>query len=494
MEKKNVGDGTATVENVTIKGGTNIPLNANEVEITLDGVTFMNISKEANVISWFTNKPDGVLSAKPKNDVSEGDEKITIIVSGEPTKESTAVLEITIPGTALDDETPLTVTTNPDAKYDIVFGIGTAAHLDAFADEVAGGNVSLNARLPSGGVTVDATEAAKLPISRDYAHAYQGDFDGNGSKIKIALEDDNGFLALFGINRGTIHDLTVTGSVTLTEDAGTGENGADYIAGLVAYNDYDGTVEDCVNEADVTAESTSDTQPEVAYNIAGVVGFNGWDQINKDSPHFGQKYQEGTGGILRCRNDGDITGGFNKIGGIAGENASLIKECVNTGKILCAKRAQDRGWPGVGGIVGRNGNNNDAIECGDVEECYNTGEVADNAQTGAGKNAYGGITGWCDTKSNVKNCYTSGRISQMGDDASSGNVNPIIGMVDSDPENTENNYALDTIFASSGDEELAGIKKSDIEMKDPAFVTALNGEGGTAYKYNQGGYPKLSWE
>jgi hypothetical protein len=492
MKGKNAEERAAQVANVIIKGGTNIPLDADEVVITLDGVTFVGISKNEDVISWFITKPAGNLIAKPKNNVSEGDEKITIIVSGTPTALYTNALQIIIPGTALEDELPLTVTPNPNAKYDIAYGIKDRASLDAFADQVSGGSVSLHARLPKG-ATIDATSATKLPISRDYAHAYQGNFDGNGGTIKINLNDNKGFLALFGINSGVIHDLTVDGTVKLTENSSTGANGADYIAGVVAYNDYNGKIERCINKATVTAESTSDTQPEVAHNIGGIAGFNGWDEFSPNSPHAGQNYTQGTGAISQCRNEGNITGGFNKIGGIVGENASLIKECANTGIITCVKRVEDRGWPGVGGIAGRNGNNNTAEEIGHILYCYSTGKIADNADSGAGKNAYGGITGWCDDESNVENCYTTGLIYQKEVPAKSGNVNPIIGVVDDDPPDTKNNYSRDDIYADSKDVELTGTRKTEAYMKTPAFVGDLN-QYGVFYKNNSGGYPKLNWE
>jgi hypothetical protein len=291
--------------------------------------------------------------------------------------------------------------------------------------------------------------------------------------------------------------LKVAGSVTLTEDEDTGEDGADYIAGLVGYNDIEGNVEDCVNEADVTAVSTSDTQPEIAHNIGGIAGFNGWDQYSPDSPHADDPPEEGqpVGTISRCRNEGAIEGGFNKIGGIVGENAGDIKECANIGIITCVKRVKDRGWPGVGGIAGRNGNNNEATEVGRILYCYSTGRINDDADAGAGKNGYGGITGWCDDKSNVENCYTAGIIYQKNVPAKSGNVNPIIGVADDDPPDTENNYSLEDIYADSQDEEFTGRRKSDTYMKSEDFVNNdLNKDGGTAYKFNSGGYPKLSWE
>jgi hypothetical protein len=150
----------------------------------------------------------------------------------------------------------------------------------------------------------------------------------------------------------------------------------------------------------------------------------------------------------------------------------------------------------VGGITGRNGNNNTAEEIGRILNCYNQGEIADNAATGTGQNAYGGITGWCDIVSTVKSCYTTGLIKQGGSAATSGNVNPIIGMVDSDPQNTDNNYSLNTIFASSTDVELTGTRKTTTYMQDEDFVNVdLNGGSTGPYVFvPENNYPKLDWE
>ncbi|MDR1030786.1 MAG: hypothetical protein LBL76_07935 [Treponema sp.] len=490
-EEKNVKAGTATVDPVIIKGATTASLNA-DVVINLSGNFFVEISAGVNVTDWFTNRPSG-LSAAVKEDVSEGDTTITITVSGTPTQLSTQVLAITISSSALQSGPAIPVATNPNAKYDIAFGIGTAARLGEFAAAVAGGNLTLNARLTTT-TPIDATGVAGIPISRDYAHAYQGNFDGNGGTIKINLTSKTGFLALFGINDGTIHDLTVTGSVTLQLDPAVKE--ADYIAGVVAYNDIYGTITRVINKAAVMAATTSPTQAETTHNIGGIAGFNGWDQYNNASPHAGVSPTSGqpVGTISQCRNDGAIKGGFNKIGGIAGENAGDIEQCSNTGKITCVKAKIDRGWPGVGGIVGRNGNNNDATEYGNIKDCYNQGEIADNTVEGSEQDAYGGIAGWCDKFSTIYNCYTTGDFTQDEGPAKSGNINPIIGMVDDEQPATGNNYALNTLFAPSKDPKLIGIPKSDTEMKAPAFVGLLNGGGTGPYVAVSGKYPKLGWE
>jgi hypothetical protein len=494
MKGKNAGEGPAKVGDVLIKGMPNDPISDVNVVITLaEGIAFENVMT-ADVALWFDYVPSGLNIAV--ENLSEDNRILTLTVSGETTHWETAALAITIPGDYNDSLDDITVTTNPEARYDIAMPIGNKADFVAFVNEVnTNGKVTLSAVLASG-LEIDATTGVDFPIARDYHNSYQGEFNGSGGTIDIALEGSGSYLAMFGVNNGYIHDFKVTGWVKLVE----GTAPADYAAVVVAYNDIKGIIEKVVNLANLTAEPDIG-QSNIAHNVAGITGFNGWDHYNSDSPHAEDEEDYEPGGtVSQCRNEGAITGGFNKIGGIAGENAYIIKECANLGAITCDKAASDRGWPGVGGIVGRNGNNNEATEMGQILACYNQGRINDNAATGAGQNAYGGITGWCDTVSNVENCYTTGLIYQKDALAKSGNVNPIIGMVDSDPDNTDNNYALKDIYASSPtDEKLAGIPKESADMKTEDFVNLLN--GGTTGPYvpvvDDDGlpdYPKLAWE
>jgi hypothetical protein len=489
MSEKNVGEGTAKVADVLVKGLPGDPISDVDVVITLSGDdTFNEIEATVDVSDWFTNWPDTNLFAKVKEYVELGATSVTITVSGTVSQWNANALAITILGDFVESGEDIPVAENPNARYDIAMRITSITEFATFAGLVNGGKLTLSGNLQTN-LTVPP-DATYVPIARDYHKSYQGDFNGNGHTIDLALEGSGSYLAMFGVNNGYIHNFTVTGYVTLVE----GTDPADYAAVVVAYNDINGTIEKVVSKANLTAEP-AEGQSNIAHNVAGLAGFNGWDHYNPDSPHAEDKEDYKAGGtISQCRNEGNITGGFNKIGGIAGENAYIVKECVNTGIITCDKAAFDRGWPGVGGIVGRNGNNNPATEEGQILNCYNRGRINDNAATGAGQNAYGGITGWCDVVSNVKNCYTSGLIYQKDAPAKSGSVNPIIGTFDTDPPNTGNNYARDDIFASSDDVELAGIKKSDAEMKDPAFVNALNTSSGGPYVPVTDDYPKLDWE
>jgi hypothetical protein len=314
-------------------------------------------------------------------------------------------------------------------------------------------------------------------ISSSLYTKYRGTFNGNNHTISgVNVKSDVGFTGFFAINNGTIRDLTVAGTISVSPSTDT-----DYVGGIVGYNDINGSITRVISQVTVTGDGN------LTHNIGGIAGFNGWDSYNSDSPHYNDPYRPG-GYIFQCRNEGNITGGFNKIGGIAGENAYLVVECVNTGTILCTKTQS--GWPGVGGIVGRNGNNNTATEKAHIQSCYNRGEVIDKTGASTSQNAYGGITGWCNDTSDVMDCYTTGALTP-----SSGAKNPIIGQADSTPpERGVNNYSLNSIYAASSNVVLAGTRRSQADMQSLQFVSDLNVAGAGPYVAVSGGYPKLIWE
>jgi hypothetical protein len=307
---------------------------------------------------------------------------------------------------------------------------------------------------------------------------YLGTFDGQGHTISLLnITTTTSFAGLFAINGGTIRNLTVAGTITVSP-----AQDVDYIGGVVGYNDVTGFITQVISKVNITTDSN------LTHNIGGIAGFNGWDQYNGDSPHYNQPYEPG-GYIFQCRNEGNVTGGFNKIGGVVGENAYMVVECVNTGTITCTKTQS--GWPGVGGIVGRNGNNNAATENARIQDCYNWGNVVDSTSASSSQNAYGGITGWCDSISDVRNCYTVGTLTPL-----TGTKNPIIGMADSPTTGRGvNNYALDSIYASSRDPVLTGTPETQAFMQSQGLVTGLNISGNAPFVLQTpGGYPILIWE
>jgi hypothetical protein len=512
-----VTEGTAEVGDVTVFGASGSAITSKEVTITLSGAAFKTIPvpPPVSVADWFTNLPAG-LTARVMTTVEGGATTITITISGTPSVERVAPMVITIPGDRLvGTPTPpsIIVAANANAKYDILPGIADLTALEAFADAVNGGQYGLNARLTNAN-PIDASGATYIPIAQDTAHPYTGTFDGNGHTINIALSGTTSFLALFGINEGTIKNLTVTGTVTATIDRTKAKpESIDYVAAVAAYNMVGGAITRVINKATITAKDNyvNPSHKDVSiHNTGGITGFNGMDTINPDSPDAGKTYVTG-GNILQCRNEGDIIGGANKIGGIAGENGGTIEECANTGDITCYKKDEAHAaWPGAAGMAGRNGNNNDSIEKASIKNCRNTGKIIDKTDQNIDHDDYGGITGWCDKDSTVKSCYTTGQFEQWVEDpehpgtyilhALTGTKNPIIGSIDADVTamTDGNNYALDTIFRSSEDTILTGNLIDDPEyMKTQDFVDDLNNgdlNGPYVNPNLEVDYPILRWE
>jgi hypothetical protein len=466
-------EGPAAVHNVSVAGDSQSPIKEVEAVIILYGPRFAAIAADTDVSSWFVNLPAG-LTARVKNAVRINAVEIFIAISGTPAAGSARVMDIVIPANRLvGGGDPVTVAPNPKANYDVTATIKNAADLRAFSEAVAAGDYRLNAALADSTTVIKTpANAPFLPIARDKNHPYAGVFNGNGGTIDLDLSDDAGFLALFGISNGGVINLTVTGKVA----AAKGKRGADYVAAVVAYNDFHGSIEQVVSKVTVSAD------PSIR-NVGGIAGFNGMDLDGGNSPHAkDEDYQEG-GYLNRCRNEGNIAGGGNNVGGIAGGNAGTISECVNTGAIRCGTTGEHEIRSGAGGIAGCNGG--DTAE-GHLENCYNRGEMS--GQAGA-KGPCGGIIGWSGRFSTAKGCYATGGLPR---DRS----NPVIGAVAEDREGvSDNNYALDTISRSSTDEDLTGIIMTEAQMKDPDFVSDINDTDDFGpYAGVKGDYPKLKWE
>lgn len=209
---------------------------------------------------------------------------------------------------------------------------------------------------------------------------FAGTFDGNGKTVTIALTPSKSGIGLFGYiaPTGVVKNLTVAGSVSTT-------GSYDAIGAVAGFNA--GTIDKVTSTAAVTATSS--------YNVGAIAGFND------------AYYTTGAVGVIKnCANSGTVNGN-SKTGGIVGENAGLISSCSNTADI----RSYGGGKDGTGGIAGRNGNNNTAVETGTIRNCYNTGSISDATASGSKGKWVGGIVGFQNAKSTATNCYSTGTIS-----------------------------------------------------------------------------------
>lgn len=255
--------------------------------------------------------------------------------------------------------------------------------MDAFVSYVnAGRNTSgVTFKIDGTGKTYTVTSEIAVPTissnattSSPYVSGgtgFAGVFDGNGNTLSVTISTTASGSGLFGYiaPSGEVEDLTVTGSVTVT-------GSHDAVGGIAGYNS--GVIYDVVSTVGVTASS--------AYNVGGIAGFN--------NNYYGTSPK---GVISTCECSGTIQG-YNKVGGIAGENAGTVSQCKSSAAVTGSNTSSKNG---VGGIVGRNGNNNTAYETGYVVNSYFSGGSVGSS----GQKWVGGIAGFNNALSKVSTCY-----------------------------------------------------------------------------------------
>ena len=149
--------------------------------------------------------------------------------------------------------------------------------------------------------------------------------------------------------------------------------------------------------------------------------------------------------ISACANEGNISGTRN-IGGICGtlENAHFIKNCYNSGAVTGST---------IGGILGRGARGySSTTDTPILENCYNVGNIVYSGTNGS---AIVG-TGYAKKPVEVKNCYAL--------------------------EGSAQAFVVSGVNADSNSD----FKTAD-EMQSADFAATL----GSAFRYNEGGYPTL---
>jgi hypothetical protein len=343
--------------------------------------------------------------------------------------------------------------------------------------------------------------------------AFSGVLNGNGFTINNLSINGGGFLGLFGIdnsysqiknlgledynisgstyvgglaagNRGVIINCYSKGNISGTYSVGglvgwntlnisncysTGNvGGSSNVGGMVGYNSY-GSIIDCC--------STSDVNGHIF--VGGLVGENDGSIINCYSTGIVSGDYQDIGGLVgqnyylssisNCYSKGNIIGTW-RVGGLVGENFGSINNCCSTGTVS--------GSLDVGGLVG---NNNYGSS---ISNCYSTGDVN-------GNNCVGGLVG--ENTRSISNCYSTGNV---------GGSSNVGGMVGNNYHGTVNNSFWDK-QTSGRTTSAGGTGKTTAEMQtESTFMDAgwdfvgevINGPN-DIWKICEGmNYPKLSWQ
>ena len=315
------------------------------------------------------------------------------------------------------------------------------------ADGAAYSVSSVIAPVAAANVTNASTNS---PAIADSVAGFEGTFDGGGSTFDLSISTSLSATGMFGYvkSSGTVKNFTATGTVTVT-------GSKDAVGCIAGFNK--GTLDKVINEATVTAVN--------AYNVGGVAGFN-------------------EGYILNSDNTGAVKG-YSKVGGINGENAGTINSCSNTATVKGLNYSKN----GVGGIAGRNGNNNTAVETGKIYNCWNSGEIrcrADGATSGGGK-WVGGICGFENSLSTCVNCYNIGTLTAYNTkDNIAGKIEGTVvncyGLANGNGEGS---------FLTGAEGYDGAVKRTAATMKTVSFLTELS-VGTTDIWAQSGGYPYLT--
>ena len=245
-------------------------------------------------------------------------------------------------------------------KVGDVYQIGSGGELAWFAQEVnAGRGAAYNAVLTK---DIDLGDEPWTPIGRNYSYAYKGTFDGqkhtvSGLFISGSASQNCG---LFGyVEKGTVKDLTVQGTITLTGSGGS--YGAGGIVGQLSGTE--GSVRNCRSDVTITG----------GQNVGGIVGY------------VSSGYSTATKSITGCVNTGRITSNSNNAGGIVGyiSGQVTVDSCYNRGTVAGG------GWH-AGGITAYLSSSYAAIR-----NCYTTGAVTAKSEYNpvVGKKSSGSLSG-----------------------------------------------------------------------------------------------------
>ena len=213
--------------------------------------------------------------------------------------------------------------------------------------------------------------------SSDY-NEFAGHFNGGGHTVSGVFTQAGSSLTysyqgLFGYVKGTSStDLAEISNVGVID---SNIQGYHYVGGIAGYAYYT-NITNCYNTGTVTGSFQY---------VGGVVGDN-----------------TSSSKVINSYNTGSVTGSSHYVGGVVGRNysSSTVSNSYNTGSVS--------GNSGVGGVVGENNSSST------VENSYNTGEVT-------GTSYVGGVVGY-NRSSTVSNSYNTGSVTSSG-----GNVGGVVG-------------------------------------------------------------------
>ena len=206
-----------------------------------------------------------------------------------------------------------------DGEDDEVVEIASAAELADFANRVNAGKRSLSAVLKA---DIDFTAYPYTMIGTN--GSYEGEFDGAGHSVKMALQRSTEHAGLFCFLSGHVHDLTTEGTITTSSK---------YAAGIAADTE-NATIERCQSRVTISSTVSGDG------THGGIVGVS----------HAGTTIRD-------CLFSGSILGTqTNCCGGVSGwaDGSTGISNCLITSQFTVGTNNSDILARNSGNVVSSN--------------------------------------------------------------------------------------------------------------------------------------------
>ena len=197
------------------------------------------------------------------------------------------------------------------------YEIGSQDALNAFVKAVNNGNVSINARLTTDGLTLTT------PIGQDAdGKRYTGTFDGGNHTLTVTLSGGQDTAPFAAIENTTIKNLRTTGTI---------QTGGKYAAGLVSNAWHTVTIENCYSDVIITSTVNGDG------THGGLVGRANHDNSTLPSANIT---------IRNCGFAGQINGEkTTSCGGLMGwihkGQTITVENCYVAGTFTVAKEGSD---------------------------------------------------------------------------------------------------------------------------------------------------------
>lgn len=219
--------------------------------------------------------------------------------------------------------------------------------------------------------------------------AFSGYFDGNGHSItglRIAVTSlpsgtgEKVYLGLFANVTGTVKDLSITGSISYS-------NNRNYYIGSVA-GVCSGIVKNCVNHAIINGTAT---ELDVSGYVGGIVGSASGAKISGCT-------NTGSVSSYCVSRMGDAGSNYNNAGGITTSGGTIF-ECYNIGTVSARATGTSSAYGSSGDAYAAG-----IAVSGTITDCYNTGEIAATLYSGYGYVMAYGIGG------TATRCYNVGSV------------------------------------------------------------------------------------